>query len=203
MRPHFLRRETLEPSEQEALRRLLDLGNAGELFLDVGAYHGAYARAAAGRGLETLCFEADPRNARKIRGHQVIRAVVSNDTSPVTFAARGSQVSGAADVYYSAATRYLVAPSVTLDGVLFDSNRVARLLKIDVEGFELKVVRGAERTLQDIRAALVEVHPAAMALVGDTPDELRHALEGIGLEVEVLDENAETGRAHWLAQRAA
>jgi FkbM family methyltransferase len=194
------RREHLEKAEQAAMQRLLSLGKPGEIFADVGAYHGAFARAAKARGFEVVCFEPDPENARHLRGLRVIEAVVSDNTEPVTFAARGSEVSGAGDFYLSAGTKYIVRPAVTLDAVFFNSDRRVGLLKVDVEGFEAKVMRGAERVLRDARAVLVEVHPPGMRLIGDDPDSLRVALSGF--EIEELDADEQTGRAHWLGVRS-
>jgi FkbM family methyltransferase len=194
------RREHLEDAEQAAMQRLLSFGEPGEIFADVGAYHGAFARAAKARGFEVVCFEPDPANARHLRGLRVVEAVVSDNTDPVTFAARGSEVSGAGDFYFSDRTKYIVRPSVTLDAVFFNSDRRVGLLKVDVEGFEAKVMRGAQRVLQSARALLVEVHPPGMLLLGDDPESLRAALSAF--EIEELDVDEETGRAHWLAVRS-
>jgi FkbM family methyltransferase len=192
-------RPALEDSELAALDRLLEHLRPGEILADVGAYHGAFAKAAAKRGSTVVCFEPDPRNAAKLRQFTVVQAVVSDTTEPVTFAARGSQVSGAADLYLSETTSYMVAPAVTLDGVFVDSERQVGAIKIDVEGYEAKVLRGARRVLGEARAVLVELHVGAMRLVGDSPTSVRHALEGF--DIEVLDGDAEVERAHWLAVR--
>jgi FkbM family methyltransferase len=196
--PAFLRRPALESQELVALEKLLEHARPDELLADVGAYHGAFARAAADRGVDVVCFEPDPANAAHLRKFRVVQAVVSDNAQPVTFAARGSQVSGAADLYLSDETEYVVTPAVTLDAVFLDSERRVGLIKVDVEGYEGKVLRGSERVLGEARAVLVELHQA-MRLVGDTPDTIRATLADF--DIEVLDGDAETERAHWLAVR--
>ncbi|MBF0166113.1 MAG: FkbM family methyltransferase [Alphaproteobacteria bacterium] len=55
------------------------------------------------------------------------------------------------------------------------------LIKIDVQGSELRVIRGATRTLSQHRPALlVEIDPAAMKQSGTTPAELVQLLYELG-----------------------
>ena len=55
------------------------------------------------------------------------------------------------------------------------------LIKVDVEGAELQVLRGAQATLRDRRPRLVvEVVGEAMALFGDTPEALAGFLRELG-----------------------
>jgi FkbM family methyltransferase len=69
--------------------------------------------------------------------------------------------------------------SVTLDGAVESLGVVPTLVKIDVEGHEVRVLRGARRTLAKTTppALLVEWNPAALAVSGFAPADLAAELE--------------------------
>ena len=60
----------------------------------------------------------------------------------------------------------VAVPMLSLDQICEEENILPELLKIDVEGFELPVLQGAERVLQTAKLLFLEVHPQAV-------DELR------------------------------
>lgn len=172
---------------------LLDEVQSGDVLLDVGANCGIYAVAAAQRGARVLAFEPDPVNARILRHHvrlnrvagrvRVVEAYLGEQALPVVAAERGSPVTGVHDLYLSDATRYTVRPSLPADAVLKDEPRID-LVKIDVEGAELDVLRGARRLFERTRPRriLIEVHPDVLALLGHSVTDLDRELDGYDLE---------------------
>jgi len=60
----------------------------------------------------------------------------------------------------------VAVPMLSLDQICEEENISPELLKIDVEGFELPVLQGAERVLQTAKLLFLEIHPQAI-------DELR------------------------------
>jgi hypothetical protein len=52
------------------------------------------------------------------------------------------------------------------------AGRHVRLHKIDTEGFEAAVLRGARDTLSRTDAVLVEINPGALAAAGSSPEEV-------------------------------
>lgn len=81
---------------------------------------------------------------------------------------------------------------VKLDHYVQDKNLDAvDFVKIDVDGFELRVVRGAVETLRKFRPpVLIEIGKATEAEIGDDPVELVRLLERLGYDF--YDEQGET-----------
>jgi len=94
-------------------------------------------------------------------------------------------------------------PVYTLDELLGESDTAAGpfLLKCDVEGAELLVLRGAERFLQ--RAApyiLLSVHPPTLPEYGHTKDDVRNFLHRLGYGISLVAVDHEE---HWWCPRDA
>ena len=73
-----------------------------------------------------------------------------------------------------------------------DIGAVPRLAKIDVEGFELEVLKGAADLLSsgsDRPKLLVEIHPPQLNLSGGSDALLFQFLKEHGYEWEVIDRN--------------
>jgi FkbM family methyltransferase len=197
----------LRTYEPDSWQVFLDHVRAGDTMVDVGANLGLYAVAAAKRGARVVAVEPDPANVRHIRRMawlnrvdvSIVEALAGAEIGTAPIALRGSPVSGSIDMYLGPTTRYGVAPVVTLDALLKDER--VDLLKIDVEGAEIDVLRGAERTLRDKRprAILIEVHPPAFALIGQSVGDLTDLIDAAGYDREVLW--AGGGPERWLATR--
>jgi len=162
-------------SQEEMFLARLDL--CGKTVFDVGGYQGIYtiffARAVGPRG-RVVTFEPNPVNHASILdnvqlnrfGNVVVKQMALADRRgradfvfPIREPARGTL---RADYQASLATRFESRKiAVTLDTL---DNQLAEfpapdLIKIDVEGAELEVLRGMPMLLQEYRPALfIEVH---------------------------------------------
>ena len=68
--------------------------------------------------------------------------------------------------------------------------RAPQVIKIDVEGFELEVLKGATELLFTARPTLImEIHPYQLSLSGGSEEALFHFLKGHGYEWEIIDRN--------------
>lgn len=162
-----------EPVVQEALRSVL---RPGSVFFDVGASTGFYSMVAARWGARVLALEADPAVALELQGHielngladliHIRRMAAYSHTGSVFFNAevyadgrRNGSVSAQAD----SSSQQTEVPCVTLDECSKE-NLVPDVIKIDVEGGEVEVLKGAERLFTERRPLLIcEVHHAANA----------------------------------------
>ena len=163
------------PHEQAILDNLAPLLEPVRVFVDIGASLGQYTRFANGvlRGARIFAIEADPLRFEELRkncgawqdeGHNritPIHAAVAEESGSIPFFTTGSDVSGGLFLPPGAGDprpwAEIEVPAITLDEQF--ASDPPDLVKIDVEGAEGRVLRGARRLLAAGRTAwLVELH---------------------------------------------
>jgi len=141
------------------------------LFVDVGAYVGYYTLLMAEEGCDVIAFEPDPRsfvllvNNITLKGLQrkiaVFNKAVCESDQPVLFKFSKSPSESSFTSYLR---KDLVefacsVPCVTLDSALTTFEARNLILKIDVEGAALQVLKGGMRTIARFKPYIVlEVH---------------------------------------------
>ena len=88
-----------------------------------------------------------------------------------------------------------------LDQICEEENILPELLKIDVEGFELPVLQGAERVLQTANLLFLEVHPEAIDQLGLSQSSIFEFLTGGGWRGYTLKEEALQTREQFAAEK--
>ena len=162
----------------------------GELFVDVGANVGAYTLWALERGCEVIAIEPNAWAVQQLRDNlalngyvaDVRHAAVSDRPGSVRFTTSLGVLNhivmnaGGADETED-------VPATTLDDVL--GARTAAGVKIDVEGAELLVLKGAERALTERRIRLMQLEwlGSSDRTVGEPRDAVAQLLEGYGYEL--------------------
>lgn len=172
---------------------------AGDVVADVGAYIGLYALALAqrvGPSGTVYAFEPNPHAMAVLERNLHLNPALANvrprrcavGSRPGMLPFVGNRESESRLVGEEVRGTTLV-PVVTLDAE-FAAERVD-VLKIDVEGFEEHVLRGARGLLTDVgrgpRTIFVEVHPYAWPSVGTTSVSLLALLTECGYEVRGVD----------------
>jgi FkbM family methyltransferase len=140
------------------LRRLPELCPRGGTALDIGAWYGPWSARLARRADRVLAFEATPHIA------DILRHTVPGNVEVIASAA--SDHTGGADIWIPESTgpngvnslvrnathsHAVRVPTVTVDSLGLDGVTFA---KIDVEGHETAVLRGAEQTVRRCRPRL-------------------------------------------------
>ncbi len=88
-------------------------------------------------------------------------------------------------------------PSITLDSYCLLAGAAPDVIKIDVEGAEGLVLRGAMWTLREHRPVVfLSLHPWLVPSFGDTTEGIKALLTGLGYRWEMLSVDHEE---HWLA----
>ena len=158
----------------------------GDLFVDVGANVGAYTIWAIELGADVIAIEPNAWAVGRLEENlalngyraDVRRAALSDAPGTVRFTrdlgvlnhiVRGDSAHVTEEV-----------PATTLDQVLGD--RIAAGVKIDVEGAELLVLRGAERALRERRIGLIQLEwlGSAERTSGEGRDAVADLLETLG-----------------------
>ncbi|MBI5239853.1 MAG: FkbM family methyltransferase [Elusimicrobia bacterium] len=170
---------------------------AGATVVDAGAHIGVFTLMAArrvGPSGRVFAFEPSPgsrkileRNVRcnGLSWVSVIPAALADAPGTASFyAADASAANPVADSLDPVPGREPVSvPVLRLDDALAREG-VSRvdLLKVDVEGAELKLIDGAPRTLAGVRRVVMEVHPPRV-----DPEEVRQRLDAQGFSCRISE----------------
>ena len=152
----------------------------GDVAIDVGAHAGQYSlimAAMCGRGGQVIAFEPDPyarrmllRNLRlnpalktpsvepmavsDTPGEALLYSRGGNSNSSLARSGLGGGIAGAHEE--------IVVPVITLNSYLHDTGlRTPRCVKIDTEGAEVRVLKGARQLLASDAIIICELHPYA------------------------------------------
>jgi FkbM family methyltransferase len=172
----------------------------GDLYVDVGAHIGSIvslAASAVGPTGRIVAFEPSPDTLAKLRQAVNESGWTNIEVRPeaIGAAAGTAEILAPLDHWAHQACRASLVPAsglgggvrvptVSLDEAFGDGGRRIRLLKIDVEGHERSVLRGARQLLSGRRcdAVLLELNPGALAGAGATVDDLVADMDEAGYE---------------------
>jgi FkbM family methyltransferase len=174
-----------ERYEPTVWKMLMEQMRPGDVVVDVGANIGLYAIALAKRGAEVIAFEPDPVNFTALQKHvslnrvknevRLFQTAVGQSDDFVYFEARGNSES---HIKNTDASESQKIKCMSLDTVL--AGEKIHILKIDVEGYEEKVLKGALNLLRDSnrspRCIYIEVHPYAWNDIGTTSESILQIL---------------------------
>jgi len=163
-----------EPGDVAAVRRLL---RPGDVAMDVGANVGQYALMAAkvvGNGGSVYAFEPSPNILTKLRYNQSLNELEHLHVIPVALGPSsgtcdfypadgynqgiGSLLYHAGDHHGERKTKPIQVEVTTLDAFCAN-NAISRVdfIKIDAEGYDLEVLKGAVHTLENNQGIIVMV----------------------------------------------
>jgi len=184
----------------------------GDMAIDIGAHYGQYCILMAAMGGATgnvVAFEPD-RHARKMlmqnlelnpnikwptvealavsdaRGEAVLYSRGGNSLSSLARSGIGEGAAGDVET--------IVVPLVTLDAYVRDKGlHQPRLVKIDTEGAEIRILKGAPKLLAGDTEIICELHPYAWEEFGNSFEELKALVSNAGRRMRYLDQHTEIG----------
>lgn len=158
---------TLFTKEPETIA-WIDTFQPGEVFWDIGANIGIYGLYAAKRGAAVQMFEPSPVNYWLLTRNVAINKLENVTTCPFAFSDRTALFFWQPNISPGSADNQLLAhgeksgiQSYTIDEVLKNEGvEFPNHIKLDVDGIELRILRGGERTLGDerVRSVMCEVN---------------------------------------------
>lgn len=132
----------------------------GDVVFDVGAGNGGYTLPFGASGARVYAFEPD-----RVRYNQLVHNISLNDFNIKSYNWALSDSEGERQITTDGGFRGGVpcglVKCMTLDSL---ARKPLDFIKIDVEGAEMDVLRGARHTLESLKPAVfVEVHPSVLA----------------------------------------
>lgn len=185
--------------EYRAFKAVLGLGKvAFDIGANVGCYSILFGQWVGAEG-KVFAFEPSPATFSGLERHialnqlggvvRPIHAAVSDESDTAEFLVLDNQGMSrlAVGVEGDTSPRAVRVPTVSVDEFCAREGVTPDLMKIDVEGFELAVLRGARETIRRAGARLalfVEMHPTTWAEIGTSKEEMTGELEAQDLEAE-------------------
>ncbi len=173
---------------------LLHFLRADDLFVDIGANIGSYTALAAGHvKAHTISFEPVPATFAHLKRNIYINQAhdIATPYNMALGAQKGTiEFTSTLDSMNHVATKddtdTIKVAVNTLDDMLED--KAPSLLKIDVEGFETEVIRGAKNTLdkKQLKAIIIELNNSG-ARYGYDEKKIHESFLGAGFEPYIYD----------------
>lgn len=194
--------------EWEVGKTLRNLLSEGDVFVDVGANIGYFSAVAAdlvGSG-RVIAFEPVPKYLKRLRELSINNPHHNIEVYPFALGPEKGNatidVTSGSNLGWNTMVPGFMNPDAvgervdvevaTLDELWLELGLDhARVVKIDVEGFELNVLRGMRRTItaEKIDFVVCEVAPAAYQFLPDTLEDFFALTREMGMRVSDLDMN--------------
>jgi len=157
------------PSIQFSLERLRQNGFSPKQIFDVGAYQGDFAQLCFQLWPETsvTCFEVLPEPSKQIltiadpqKNLRLISCLLGAEVQSEVELNLAETASSVLTEQALPQTRKATFPMRTIDDIVEHDlqGRAPDFLKMDVQGYELEVLKGATRSLPDLQVILAEVN---------------------------------------------
>lgn len=184
--------------EPETFRFLRETLQCGDTFLDIGAHIGLFSVVAArlvGKSGKVISFEPTPFTRRVL--DQVVRLnrcseiveisgdAVSSTDGTTTFFDTGDTISVMNSLVKTEFSKEGIQVATrTVDSIVREKGLVVSSMKIDVEGAELELLRGAVETLRSMRPSMrLSLHPRFISNTEAAMQEIWTILETNGYAV--------------------
>ncbi len=184
--------------EEEALKIILKSVKENGIFADVGANIGYFTCLAGAKAKQVFAFELGDENCRilreniglnKLENVVVEHCAVSDFTGTLyhTDSAVGNAVLKIIENNDLNNPDIIPIQSLSLDEYFAAINVVPTIVKIDVEGAEMKVLNGMKRLLKDNLILLIEVHPKDLLQFGSSEQEVKQLLTDSGYSWNIVN----------------
>lgn len=185
--------------ERPVLRAMLDGLTGAETVWDVGACVGTYACFVVRRlsGGSVVAFEPEPTNRRRLRENLTANApgdrwevspVALSDTDGTGTLASEFVEAGGGHHHLTEADDGVPVELRRGESLLTSGTPAPDVLKVDVQGAELRVLRGMDDALSSVDDVYLELHPTKAERYGSSAAEVETFLREAGYSLDRLGE---------------
>ncbi|MDB9281515.1 FkbM family methyltransferase [Halorubrum ezzemoulense] len=187
--------------EHSIIEDLLTALDIDDVFYDIGANVGTYtcftaAQLDTGR---TLAFEPEPKNADRLQENlelndlhaEIVQVVLSDTDGTVEFALSGDEAGEGEHAIATDNSEQTLEVETARGDTIIEERGLPKptVVKIDVEGAELSVLRGLRETLcTNCRLVYVEVHTEKITDFGGEASEVKTFLTDAGFDVTEISQ---------------
>jgi len=168
----------------------------GMMVMDIGAHWGLYSlliSRAVGPSGKVYAFEPVPQIFIRLKEHIALNNAANVIPVPIALSdgkgvAKMSVRGGGSSLFRHLSDEFVEVQVERLDDFV-EREGIERVdaIKIDVEGAELKVIRGADKTIRrDKPILMVEIQAATLQAVETTPEELFETIVSYGYDAFVI-----------------
>ena len=174
-------------------------------FFDVGAHIGLISLPAAKnmkQNSKIVSFEPSSKNIKHLKSHveinnfqniiSVNQLLVGENNSQKTFFSSNNESPMNSVVKLDNLKNYKEEKlkQITIDSFCKKSGLIPEILKIDVEGAEINVLKGAKNILKNEKPIIyLSIHPYHIKELGSTIDELVNLIDQMGYNIEDFEGN--------------
>ncbi len=187
--------------EREILGDVLHQVSGDDVFYDIGANVGLYSCmiGSATPNCDVYPFEPHPTNVEALKRNlqlnkvdgPIFQLALSDEEGEFELSSEGAEAGLGEHSLDTSGSEPTVPVTVRRLDELREEHDipVPTIVKIDVEGAELDVIRGAKETFSDpnCRTIYCEVHPDRIETFGGSYNELEDCLTDLGFALEILD----------------
>lgn len=191
--------------ERPIIEDFLTALNSDDTFYDIGANVGTYTCFAAAElgPSRTVAFEPEPENADRLQENlernnlnaEIIQVALSDTDGTVDLSLTGDEAGeGEHTIATNDGGRTLEVKTARGDSII-EEHKLPKptVVKVDVEGAELSVLRGLRETLdENCRLIYVEVHTKKITGFDEDPSEIKNFLTEVGFEVTEISRRGTT-----------
>lgn len=189
--------------EKSRINEIVEFLDEDDVFYDIGAYKGLWT-CLIGDILpchQVIAFEPNPQNYNKLKDNLIFNNInpityntaLSNSDGSVKFKLDESQSSVSVDSNQNNNVRQVNTRKC--DNLISDEDLpTPSVVKIDVEGFELKVIKGMSDIISDIEFFIIELHYPKMEEYNSNPESIVEILEENGFIIELRTSDGEVAQ---------
>lgn len=194
--------------EIRLIQKIVENIDKGSAFLDVGANVGHHSIPYAKKANVTA-FEPISLNIEMLRQNielnegiavDIHGVALSDESGKKTFQIQEQLYEQGSPDPRAGFKKGGTTVDISVETKKLDNIELSRVdgMKIDIEGSELKMLRGSERTLEEFHPDIyLEMHPNKMSKYGHTPEDIFNLLDGFEYTSEVLMPDDERQYIHF------